>query len=98
MVYSCCFSLGGNLDFLDFLQKKFYNINYRSYISGHGVRQLQQVPLDFRRLETAFEWSANRSEAEANWRARKKYKKSLGNLSGVPYGCTSYRNQIGSSS
>ena len=22
MVYSCCFSLGGNLDFLDFLQKK----------------------------------------------------------------------------
>ena len=29
MVYSCCFSLGGNLDFLDFLQKKFYNIDYR---------------------------------------------------------------------
>ena len=29
MVYYCCFSLGGNLDFLDFLQKKFYNINYR---------------------------------------------------------------------
>ena len=28
MVYYCCFSLGGNLDFLDFLQKKFYNINY----------------------------------------------------------------------
>ena len=28
MAYSCCFSLGGNLDFLDFLQKKFYNINY----------------------------------------------------------------------
>ena len=26
MVYYCCFSLGGNLDFL---QKKFYNINYR---------------------------------------------------------------------
>ena len=22
MAYSCCFSLGGNLDFLDFLQKK----------------------------------------------------------------------------
>ena len=30
MAYSCCFSLGGNLDFLEFLQKKFYNINYRS--------------------------------------------------------------------
>ena len=29
MAYSCCFSLGGNLDFLEFLQKKFYNINYR---------------------------------------------------------------------
>ena len=29
MVYYCCFSLGGNLDFLDFLQKKFYNIDYR---------------------------------------------------------------------
>ena len=23
MVYYCCFSLGGNLDFLDFLQKSF---------------------------------------------------------------------------
>ena len=27
MAYSCCFSLWGNLDFPDFLQKKFYNIN-----------------------------------------------------------------------
>ena len=25
---SCCFSLGENLDFLDFFQKKFYNIDY----------------------------------------------------------------------
>ena len=30
MVYSCCFSLGGNLDFPEYLQKKFYNINYWS--------------------------------------------------------------------
>ena len=30
MVYSCCFGLRGNLDFPEFLQKKFYNINYRS--------------------------------------------------------------------
>ena len=30
MVYSCCFSLGGNLDFIDFPQKMFYNINHRS--------------------------------------------------------------------
>ena len=28
MAYSCCFSLGENIDILDFLQKKFYNINY----------------------------------------------------------------------
>ena len=28
MAYSCCFSLGGNLDFPEFLQKKFYDINY----------------------------------------------------------------------
>ena len=26
--YSCCFGLRGNLEFPDFLQKKFYNINY----------------------------------------------------------------------
>ena len=30
MAYSCCFGLRGNLDFPEFLQKKFYNINYRS--------------------------------------------------------------------
>ena len=29
MAISCCFGLRGNLDFPDFLQKKFYNINYR---------------------------------------------------------------------
>ena len=28
MAYAGCCSLGGNLNFLDFLQKKFYNINY----------------------------------------------------------------------
>ena len=28
MTYYCCFGLRGNLDFPDFLQKKFYNINY----------------------------------------------------------------------
>ena len=28
MTYSCSFSLGGNIDFLDFLQKKFYNTVY----------------------------------------------------------------------
>ena len=32
MDYSCCFGLSGNLDFLDFHQKKFYNINYCFYI------------------------------------------------------------------
>ena len=28
MAYSCGFSSGGNLDFPDFIQKKFYNIDY----------------------------------------------------------------------
>ena len=28
MAYSCCFSLGRNLDFPEFPQKIFYNINY----------------------------------------------------------------------
>ena len=30
VAYSCCFSLGGNIDFPEFLHKKFYNINCRS--------------------------------------------------------------------
>ena len=29
MVHLCCFTLVGNLDFLDLLQKKFYNIDDR---------------------------------------------------------------------
>ena len=28
--HPCCFGLRGNLEFTDFLQKKFYNINYRA--------------------------------------------------------------------
>ena len=28
MAYSCCCDLRGNLDFPNFLQKKFYNIDY----------------------------------------------------------------------
>ena len=28
---SCCFTLRGNLNFPDFLQKKFYNINSRDH-------------------------------------------------------------------
>ena len=37
MAYCCCLGLRGNLDFLDFLQKKFYNISYWSqfYYYGH---------------------------------------------------------------
>ena len=30
MPFSCSFSFGGNLDFPEFLQKSFYNINYRN--------------------------------------------------------------------
>ena len=32
MTYSCCFSFGGNPDSPDFLQKKFYNMDYRKAI------------------------------------------------------------------
>ena len=34
VAYSCSFRFGGNLDFPDFLQNKFYNIDYCS--SGYG--------------------------------------------------------------
>ena len=52
MDYSCCFSLGGNLDFLDFLQKKFYNIDYTTpkilfpafdLPNFTGVKKLQKI-------------------------------------------------------
>ena len=33
MAISCCFGLRGSLDFPDFLQIKFYNINYWHWIS-----------------------------------------------------------------
>ena len=32
MAYYCCFSLGGNLDFPDFLQKKFYIIDWDVFL------------------------------------------------------------------
>ena len=31
MAYYYCFSLGENIDFPEFLQKKFYNISYRTW-------------------------------------------------------------------
>ena len=37
MAYYCHFSLGGNLDSLDFLQKKFYKINYRVGITASNL-------------------------------------------------------------
>ena len=37
MAYSCRFSQRENLDFLDFLQKKFYNINYWSARCGRRL-------------------------------------------------------------
>ena len=40
MAYSCCFSFGGNLDFPEFLQKKFYNINYRQGFKNWAVCEL----------------------------------------------------------
>ena len=47
MAYSCCFSLGGNLDFLEFLQKKFYNINYSTAVSKGLKCQFQFGFLNF---------------------------------------------------
>ena len=32
MAYCCCLGLGGNLDFPDFLQNKFYNIDCRRVV------------------------------------------------------------------
>ena len=43
MAYSCCFSLGGNLDFLDFLQKKFYNIDYRGQLKPQTDKILNNL-------------------------------------------------------
>ena len=44
MDYFCCLSLGGNPHFLDFLQKKFYNINY----SGQSYKASTLVNYDSR--------------------------------------------------
>ena len=33
IAHSCCFGLRGNLDFPDFFQKKFYNINKNRQMS-----------------------------------------------------------------
>ena len=47
MAYYRRFSLGGNMDFLDFLQKKFYNINYwnKKERKKQTVRQRRRVML-----------------------------------------------------
>ena len=42
MAYCCCLGLRGNLDFPDFLQKNFYNINYRRK-KGSGSIQLKTL-------------------------------------------------------
>ena len=47
MAQSCCFSLGGNLDFPEYLQKKFYNINYRKMISGKSYNQFTLVNYNY---------------------------------------------------
>ena len=44
--YSCCFGFRENLEFPDFLQKKFYNIDYRGRkfsrkLSAAATRQVQ---------------------------------------------------------
>ena len=49
IAYSCMFSLGGNLDFLDFLQKMFYHINYwwRNYFSDIWPQIISNVGSKF---------------------------------------------------
>ena len=44
MAYSCCLNLGGNLEFQEFLQNKFYNINYWSYCPDRIIRSVQKAP------------------------------------------------------
>ena len=39
MANSCCFGLEGNLDFPEFLQKKFYNNNYRNWFYKTNTHQ-----------------------------------------------------------
>ena len=54
MAYSDCFSLGGNLDFPEFHQKKFYNINYRPHdVSVNKAAKGKEDAhiVDVRRLE-----------------------------------------------
>ena len=43
MAYCCCLGLRGNLDFPDFLQKMFYNINYWSRIGAVSESRDAQV-------------------------------------------------------
>ena len=40
MAYSCYFSLGGYLDFPDFLQKMFYNIDYRTILHKQNFNSI----------------------------------------------------------
>ena len=55
MAYSCCFSLGGNLDFIDFLQKKFYNINYRELFRWRSwEKRLAQLSNNFELICNSF--------------------------------------------
>ena len=49
--YTCCFGLRGNLEFPNFLQKKFYNINYGNIaMSSSGVLKNYQVKFFLVRL------------------------------------------------
>ena len=43
VLYSCFFGLRGNLDFPDFLLKKFYNINSRSLLIIPEIHFPQEV-------------------------------------------------------
>ena len=44
MNYSCCFSLGGNLDFLDFLQKSFITLTTEQALSNFLILGKYKFP------------------------------------------------------
>ena len=65
MDYSCCFSLGGNLDFLDFPQRKFYNIDCLKKKNDRTFKEQNKN---------------NRLREGMKWKERKKERKTNGNI------------------
>ena len=69
MVNSCCFSLGGNLDFRDFLQKKFFNINYSTTTTW---KVLLTVGAKWNQNST-HQWQEKNPSTSKNWERKTMY-------------------------